>query len=910
MTVRNLDKILRPRHIVVVGGGDDEHTAAACTVLTNLVDSGFEGPVFSVQVPSASIPQVESRERLIDLSEPPDLAVVCTSAEAVPSVVRECGESGISGVVITSPGFREVGPEGRALERRVEQERARYDQLRILGPKSLGVVVPHLKLNASLAGATPKEGRVAFVSQSGTLCTSALDWAIEEEIGFSHFVSIGNMLEVSVGDLIDYFAGDPYTDSIVLFLESISGARQFMSAARAITKEKPIVVYKAGRFIESAEAAVSHTGALAGVDAVYEAAFERAGIVRVSEIDDMFDCAQLLARQPRPAGPRLAIITNAGGPGVVATDCLIGCKGVLARLSEETIAKLSDSLPRYWSHANPVDILGDAPAERFTAAIDVVLADSGVDAVLIILTPQAATEPTKIAEALVQLAQRSRKLLLAVWMGGRAVHEGIRLLNAAGIPTYTTPKNAVHAFMHWVSYTRSQETLYETPRNVLIDFSVDRQKQRELLNAIVRHPQDVLSEATSKELLDAYGISIAKPSSVESADEAVAVARRIGFPVALKIVSPQITHKNEVGGVVLNVSSEEDVRQAFDRIVDNVTRMRPDAVVEGVSVQPMISAPDGFELILGSRKDPVFGAVVMLGAGGVAAEVIDDRGLGLPPLNERMVRRMLESLRSWPILAGYRGRLPVDIDGLIRTVIRFSYLVADCPQIAEIDVNPLLATPRDVIALDARVRIDRQAVDEPQRPYSHLAIRPYPEELVRPAVLKDGTRVTLRPIKPEDEPLWHDMMSGCSAESIRFRFRYLFKIMSHEMAARYCFIDYDRELAVVAEIEQEGRPTLIGVGQLMCDADHSDAEYAVLVADAWQGRGLGGMLTEYCLEIAQTWDLAEVVGETDRTNRRMIATFKRAGFELDFGAAADVVIARKTLKRSQAVAAHCESATS
>ena len=908
MTVRNLEKILQPSCIVVVGEGDN--AGAAHTVLTNLVDSGFKGPVLSVGVPTAPTPGVVSRERLVDVDGPPDLAVVCTSAEAVPSVVRQCGEAGIGAVVVTGPGFREIGPEGRALEQRIEEERSRYGNMRILGPKSLGVVVPHWNLNASLAGAAPKEGRVAFISQSGTLCTSALDWAITEDIGFSHFVSIGNMLDISVGDLIDYFAADPHTDSIVLFLESIRGARQFMSAARAITKVKPIVVYTAGRFAESAAAAVSHPGAPAGVDAVYEAAFERAGIVRVSEIDDMFDCAQLLARQPRPTGPRLAIITNAGGPGVVATDCLIGCKGSLARLSDGSIAELSDLLPRYWSHSNPVDILGDASAERFCSAIDVVLADQGVDAVLVILTPQAATEPTKTAQALVQLSQRSHKLLLAAWMGGRAVHDGICVLKSAGIPAYTTPKNAVHAFMHWVSYARSQETLNETPRNVLPDFSLDRDKQREILDSIVSDSREVLSEATSKKLLDSYGISIAKPWHVESAIEAVAVARRIGFPVVLKIVSPEITHKNEVGGVVLNVSTENDVLQAFNRIVDSVKVMRPNARIEGVSVQPMISAPDGFEIILGSRKDPVFGAVVIVGAGGVAAEVIDDRALGLPPLNERMVRRMLESLRSWPILAGYRNRVPVDIEGLIRTVIRFSHLVADCPQIAECDVNPLLVTPRDVIALDARVRIDRGATNELQRPYSHLAIRPYPAELVRPAVLKGGARVTLRPIKPEDEPLWHEMMSACSTESIRYRFRYLFNVMLHEIAARYCFIDYDRELVIVAEIEQEGNSSLIGVGQLMCDADHADAEYAVLVADAWQGRGLGRILTDYCLEIAESWDLMEVFGETDRTNRRMIATFKRAGFELVYGADTDVVSARKALKQQHASVACGESTTS
>lgn len=901
MAVRNLQKIFRPKRIAVIGSscGDDR---VASAVLRNLRSGGFEGEISVVHSERGRIEGFDAVRNVAELPEIADLALVCGPAEEVPRTVRECGDAGIDGLLVMSGGFRETGPAGQELERLVLREASRFDGLRVLGPRSIGILVPHLKLNASLVSAQPRTGRVAFVSQSGTLCTSALDWAIEEEIGFSHFVSMGNSLDVTVGDLIDYLAADPYTDSIILFLESISEARQFMSAARAITKEKPIVVYKAGRFSESAAATVTHTGTLAGVDAVYEAAFERAGIVRVAEIDDMFDCAELLGRSPRPTGPRLAIITNAGGPGIVAVDSLISCKGSLARLSDETLRRLNEFLPAHWSHANPVDIQGEAQPDRFARAIDIVLSDSCVDAALVILTPQAVTEPTATAEVVARIARRSHKPILAAWMGGHRVRAGIHVLHEAGVPTYTTPKNAVHAFMHLVTYTRNKETLYETPRELPAEGPVEREKQHQLFDSIRAVNQEVLSEAAAKGLLQAYGIAAAQPSAARTPDEAVGLARRLGYPVVLKIDSPQITHKNEVGGIALNLSSDDEVRGALQTIVNSVKTLRPGVDVEGVTVQPMITAPDSFEMILGSRKDPVFGSVIVVGTGGIAAEVLEDFALGLPPLNDRLARRMLESLRSWPILAGYRNRPAVNIDSLIQAIIRFSHLIADCPEIGEFDVNPLLVSPRDVIALDARIRVDRKAAEQPARRFAHLAIRPYPDELVQTHTLKDQTEVLLRPIKPEDEPLWHEMLAGCSQQSIRFRFRYLFQAMSHEMAARYCFIDYDRELAIVAEIERSGKRDLIAVAHLVCDADHRLAEYAVLVADAWQGRGLGNLLTEYCLKIAGDWELDEVVGETEPTNQRMIATFRRYGFELKFGTSFDdPVVALKKLASNEIV---------
>lgn len=897
MAVRNLNKILRPGCIAVVGASNNP-ARMSHLVLKNLLGAGFEGGIYPVHPRDAEVQGLPAFPSLADLPEPAHLAIVCTRAETVPEIVQQGGESCVGGMLIVSAGFREIGQRGQHLENQIRSEAARFPDLRILGPNSLGIVVPHLNLNASFAAATPKPGGVAFVSQSATLCTSALDWAIQEDVGFSHFVSTGNMLEVGVGDLIDYFAADPYTDSIVLYVESITEARSFMSAARAIAKEKPIVVYKAGRFSESAQAAASHTGSICGVDAVYAAAFERAGILRVFEIDDMFDCAQLLARERHPIGPRLAIVTNAGGPGVVATDSLIDCKGELAKLSEGTLAQLDELLPPHWSRANPVDILADALPDRFRRALEMVLHDRGVDAALVILTPQAVTDPTATARVVADVAKRCKKPVLAAWMGGRSVRDGIEVLNEAGITTYNTPKNAVHAFMHLMSYARNRETLLETPREVPVSFPFDRPQQKQFIESLVAGQPDMLSEQTSKRLLSAYGIRNTEPQVAADPQEAVSRAREIGYPVALKIVSPQIPHKNEVSGVVLHVTSDQEVRAEFDRIVKSAAQQRPEAEIQGVSVQPMATAPDGIELIMGSRKDAVFGAVILIGMGGVAAEVTEDFALGLPPLNERLARRMLESLRLWPILAGHRQRSPVDVDQLLETLIRFSYLVADCPQISEMDVNPLLVTPRDVIALDARVRIDRSHPPG-ARPFSHLAIRPYPEHLVRPTRLANETPLILRPIRPEDEPAWHRMLRECSPESIRFRFRSMFKEMSHELATRFCFMDYDRELAIVAEFAGKDSHQLVGVGHLFCDVDHDHAEFAVLVPDAWQRQGVGSLITETCLQIAADWGLSEVFGETERLNSGMLATFRKTGFELHYDATADLVRARKEVAKTR-----------
>lgn len=867
MSNRSINKIFRPHSVTIIGASSRPNSVGSL-VLQNLKDS-FPGKIYPINPKHEFLHDCKCYRSPAELPEPVDLAIVATPAATVPQVVRECGERGVGGMVILSAGFREVGPAGQALEVELKQAIDAFPQLSVIGPNCLGVLSPVHRLNASFAAAMPTLGRIAFISQSGALCTSLLDWSLAENVGFSHFVSIGNALDIKVADLIDFLADDPDTDSIVLYVESLVESRRFMSAARAFTRTKPIVVYKAGRFAESAQAAASHTGAMAGVDDVYEAAFRRAGIVRVFESADMFDCAELLAHQRVPRGARLAIITNAGGPAVMATDALLEQRGELAELTPHTRATLDGILPSYWSHGNPIDILGDAGPDRFAQALEAVLRDASSDAVLIVLSPQAMTEPTRTAEEVARVAAHAHKPVLAAWMGGRSVAEGRQFLEQHGIATYEFPERAVRAFSYLVDYKRNRELLYETPSYIPIEDSMDQARGQGRLIERLASGRTTLPEIESKALFAAYGIAVTMPQLAASTDEAVEAAGRLGYPVVVKIASPQILHKTDVHGVVLNVIGEDQARAAYTGLIDRAHRLRPDAQIDGVTVQRMIATADGVELIVGSRKDPVFGAVMMIGAGGTLAEVMEDRALELPPLNERLARRMIESLRIWPVLQGYRGRRPINADRLVETLMRLSYLVADNPEIAEFDINPLLVTPDGATALDGRVILDEMAAGDGTQPYPHLAIRPYPREYERQDSLSDGTKLRLRPIRPEDEPLWRQLLARCSQRSIWLRFRYLFKETTHEMATRFCFVDYDRTMAIVAEIDDARERKLIGVARLTADADRRQAEYAVLVDDAWQGRGLGKLLTDYCLEICRTWNVEEVVAETTIGNERM-----------------------------------------
>ncbi len=877
MSIRNLDKIFRPESIAVIGASE-RPTSVGFTVLRNLTD-GFQGDVFPVNPKHSSVQDRRCYAGIGDLPSSPDLAVVCTPAKTVPEIVGQCGEAGILGLLILSAGFQEAGEEGRTLRQQLEEQAGRFGGLRILGPNCLGFICPSRGLNASFAAATPEAGEIAFISQSGALCTAILDWSLQRRIGFSYFVSVGNMLDVSFADVIDYLGEQEDTKGTVLYAESIEKGREFMLAARSFARGNPIIAYKAGRFASSAKAATSHTGAMAGEDDVFTAAFKRAGIERVFETEDMFDCALLLSRHRRPCRGQLAIVTNAGGPGVMASDALLAEGGELAELGDETIGRLDEVLPSGWSRGNPVDILGDAEPERFAEAVLRLLSNPAVDAVLVVLTPQAMTDPSETARRLADAAKDSDKPILGAWMGGRNVAEGTRILTEAGATVYDTPEDAIKAYMHLTSYARNLEALYETPKELSLDFELDRERRRQRVREILDQGSECLLEREAKALLQLYEIPVTVPHVARNGDEAVQAAGEIGYPVVMKIVSEEITHKSDIGGVALNLRDADDVRTAYDGIVDAAKDHVSEGAIDGVAVQAQVDASSGIELILGTASDPTFGSTVMIGTGGTMAEILHDRVIELPPLNERLARRMLESLRSWPILQGQRGQPGVDVDRVIEALVRLSYLVVEQPAIQELDINPLLAKPDGVIALDARAVVDPANLGTSVPPFPHLAIRPCPEHITRSFTLDDGTQVTLRPIRPEDEPLWHDLLSRCSKETIRKRFLKLFDESTHEMAVRYCYIDYDRETAIVAEVNgSEGRK-LIGVARLVADPDQQAAEFAILVADAWQGKGLGTHLTDYSIRIGEQWGLQRIIAETALANSRMVAVLRECGFE-------------------------------
>lgn len=880
MNIHNLNSIFNPQRIALVGVTTNPNSVSG-KVLINLVSGGFKGVVYPVNADHEAVMGIPCYPDLPSLPKIPDLALICSPAGKVLNDVRACGEKGIRGIIIISAGFRETGPEGKKLEEELRLEMLKYEGMRIIGPNCLGIICPGIKLNASFAAQMPKAGNIGFISQSGALCTSVLDWAVEGKIGFSQFVSIGNSMDVEFGDLIDYFGEDENTHCIILYIESIKDPRKFMTAARAFARKKPIIVYKAGRFPESAQVAASHTGAMASEDAVYDAAFQRAGLARVYEIGDIFSVAELIGRSRFPKGPRLGIITNAGGPGVMATDALIASNGELATLSTATIAQLNENLPEYWSHGNPVDVLGDARAKRIAKSTKIVLEDEGVDAVLVILTPQAMTNPDATAREISALTGGTQKPILAAWLGGQSMHGADDILVENGIPSYKTPEQAIRAFMTLVAYNRNLTTLYETPKDIPVEFSLDRIRLRQEFEKIMERHEAVLPEDISKSILESYGIETTLPCFAATAEEATTIASRIGFPVVLKIHSPDITHKSDVGGVQLDLGNENLVRAAYQRIMDSASAQRPDARIEGVTVQRMISARDSVEMILGIKKDPVFGTVLLVGMGGITAELFGDHALGFPPLNERLARQMIESLRIYPLLKGYRGSSPKPVEKLIQALIRLSYLAADYPEIKELDINPLLVTTQEVIALDARIVLDHSLSSGQAGLYSHLALHPYPEKYTRSNILQDGTEVLLRPIKPEDEPLWLEMLGSCSKESLYSRFRYFFHWETHEVATRYCYIDYAREIAIVAEIVENGKRRLVGVGRLIADPDHETVEYAILVADAWQHRDLGNIVTDFCMEIAVDRKFKKLTAQTTTDNKPMIAVFQKRGFEIE-----------------------------
>jgi acetyltransferase len=876
-----LDPLFKPRSVAVIGATEKKGSVGR-TVLWNLISTPFGGTVLPVNPKRDNILGIRAYPSLADIDGPVDLAVIITPAPSVPDVMAECAAKGVKGAIVISAGFREIGPEGEALERRILAQ-AREARIRVIGPNCLGVMNPVGGMNATFAAGMAAPGSVGFVSQSGALLTAVLDWSAREGVGFSSVVSLGSMLDVGWGDVIYYMGDDPHTKSILIYMETIGDARAFLSAAREVALTKPIVVIKPGRTAEASKAAASHTGSLTGSDEVLEAAFRRVGVLRVERISDLFYIAEVLAKQPRPRGPNLTIVTNAGGPGVLATDALISGGGRLTKLSEAATAAYNEVLPSVWSHNNPVDIIGDAPPERYAKALEIAAADEAADGMLVILTPQAMTDPTETARELVPYAQIKGKPVLASWMGGRDIDEGTSILRRAGIPTFDYPDTAARMFNYLWQAQENVRLLYETPTLATDEASngLDRAAATEVIAAVRRDGRTLLTEFESKAVLAAYGIPITDTRVCATLDEAVAAAGAIGYPVVLKLHSHTISHKTDVGGVQLNLADAEDVRRAFAEIHDAVAAKRGAEHFAGVTVQPMINYT-GYELIVGSSSDPQFGPVLLFGMGGQLVELFKDRALGLPPLTTTLARRMIERTTISGAFAGIRGRRPIDTAALEQLLVRFSMLVAEQRRIAEIDINPLLASPERLIALDARIVLHPAQIADADLP--RLAIRPYPLQYVATWTARDGSHFLIRPIRPEDEPLlvkFHKDLTEETVYSRYFEHLGLSARTAHERLTRVAFNDYDREMALVAEeTDARGERRIVAVGRLSKAHAVPEGEFAILVGDPWQGRGLGAELLRRLVEIGRDEGLELIWADMLASNYGMRRTAQSVGFTL------------------------------
>jgi acetyltransferase len=874
-----LDPLFLPKSVAVIGASERAGSVGR-SVLWNLLSSPFGGTVFPVNAKRSNVLGIKAYPSLRDLPDKVDLVVVVTPAHTVPEIIAESVELGIPAGIVISAGFKEFGEHGKELERQIAQ--TIRGKMRLIGPNCLGVMNPIRGLNATFAHTVARPGNVAFISQSGALCTAVLDWSLRENVGFSAFVSIGSMLDVNWGDLVDYFGNDSRTQSIVIYMESIGDARTFLSAAREVSLNKPVIVIKAGRTPEAAKAAASHTGSLTGSDEVLDAAFRRCGVLRVNDIADIFFMSDVLAKQPRPRGKRLCILTNAGGPGVLATDALVAGGGELAELSEETMRAFDAILPPQWSHNNPVDILGDAEPERYAKSLEIAAKDPAIDGMLVILTPQEMTNPTQIAEKLKPYAKGLGKPLLASWMGGAEVAAGEEILNRAGIPTFEFPDSAVRAFNYMWRYAYNLKGIYETPSMPQHGgAALQRGTAETLIREVRQTGRTILTEHESKQLLKAYDIPTVETRIAVTEQEALQAAEEIGYPIVLKLYSLTITHKTDVGGVQLNLPDAAAVKRAFHTINQSVTEKVGAEHFHGVTVQPMVKL-DGYELIVGSSLDSQFGPVLLFGTGGQLVEVFQDRALALPPLNSTLARRLMEQTKIFQALKGVRGRKPVDLQALEELLVRFSQLVVEHPWIKEIDINPLLASPDRLMALDARVVLHGPEVTEENLP--EAAIRPYPIHLVSQWTTKNGNAVTIRPIRPEDETAIVEFHTKLSERSVYLRYFQLLKFTqrtAHERLTRICFIDYNREMALVAERKLEsGGTEILAVGRLNKLHGREEAEMDAVIIDTAQHMGIGTELYRLLIQIARDEKLKMVFSYILPENSEMRALCLKHGFTM------------------------------
>ncbi len=877
-----LDSFFAPQTVAVIGATESPGSVGR-TLFWNLISNPFGGTVFPVNPKRPNVLGVKAYPGIKDVPEKVDLAVIVTPAATVPKVIGECVDAGVKSAIVISAGFKELGPQGAELEKEILTQ-ARRGRIRIIGPNCLGVMSPVTGLNATFAAGMARSGNIGFISQSGALCTAVLDWSLRELVGFSAFISIGSMADVGWGDLIDYLGDDPRTRSIIIYMETIGDARSFLSAAREVALSKPIIVIKAGRTEAAAKAAASHTGSLAGSDEVLNAAFRRTGVLRVNSMGDLFYVAEVLGKQPHPKGPRLAILTNAGGPGVLATDSLIGAGGELAEPAAETMEALNQILPAAWSRNNPIDILGDAAPERYAKAVSIAAKDPNTDGLLVILTPQAMTDPTQTAEQLKPFAKLDGKPILASWMGGPGVRAGEAILNNVGIPTFAYPDTAARIFSYMWKYSYNLRGLYETPhlQTDREEEAADRETAEKIVEGVRKAGRTILTEFESKQLLEAYGIPTVKTRVATSVDEAVALAEEIGYPVVLKLHSETITHKTDVGGVRLNIRNADALRTAYDAIETSVREKVGAEHFQGVAVQQMIRL-EGYELIVGSSLDAQLGPVLLFGTGGQLVEVFKDRALALPPLNTTLARRLMEQTKVYTALKGVRGRKAVDLSALEQLMVRFSFLVVEQRWIKEIDINPLLASPDQLVALDARVVLHGPEVTEEQLP--KLAVRPYPIQYVAPWTLKDGTEVMIRPIRPEDEPLMVKFHERLSEQSVYMRYFHMISLsqrVTHERLTRICFNDYDRELALVADLKdpKTGHHEILAVGRLTKTPASDEAQFAITIIDRYQGLGLGEELLRRLVEAGRKEKIRRITADILTDNAAMQRISEKLGFRL------------------------------
>jgi acetyltransferase len=877
MSIRNLDAIFQARSVALIGASPRAGSLGK-VVLENLRAGGFAGPILAVNPKHTEVDGLTCYPDIASLPLVPDLAIICTPPKTVPELIGALGARGTKGAIIITAGFQELGnAEGRALEQAV-LDAARPHLLRIIGPNCLGVLSTPASLNASFAPGQAAKGHVAFVAQSGAVVTTVLDWASARGIGFSHLVSLGDMTDVDFGDMLDYLALDPATSAILLYIEAVTDARKFLSAARVAARAKPVIAIKAGRHAQAAKAAASHTGALAGVDAVYDAAFSRAGILRVRDLDEVFDAVQTLSMAPEFTGDTLTILTNGGGIGVLATDALLDLDGTLAELNPQTKAKLDVVLPPTWSHGNPVDIIGDAPGKRYADALSILLDAPETNAVLVINCPTAVASSTDAARAVIDTLGKTRRNVLTNWLGGNSAHDARTMFITAGIPTYDTPNEAIRGFMHLVRYHKAQDVLMEVPSATAADIP-DGATARAIVDEALAAGGGWLSGEPLQRLFGCYGIPIVRSAHAATPEDVARIAKEFGGPIALKIQSPDITHKSDIGGVSLNLPDADAAQREADAMLKRVAQAAPKAQLEGFLVQDMVNRPGAYELILGMAVDRQFGPFLLFGQGGTAVEVIGDKALGLPPLNLSLARVLIAETRVARLLSGYRDHPPAAIDAIALTLVRLSQLVCDFDAVVEIDINPLLADANGVMATDARLRLEAPPKDAARG--ARLAIRPYPKACEKAVTLPGIGPALLRPVRPEDAAEVRRMLAKMPPEDVRMRFFVPPGSLEPHLLARLTQIDYEREMVFV--LQERGGSALHAIARLAADPDNETAEFAIAVHSDRQGQGIGRFMMQHLVSYARERGLSQLSAEILLANAAMLALCRDFGFTLTAG---------------------------